>query len=576
MSSLGTESLLQKHRQSRKNLRIKIYFLVTVGLFLFRVVWFAANFGSIEHDSGWFLGVAKNLANRGIYASYINTVEVEGAGVYPSLRRGLSIQDEKGFSYFPAGVTVGPGYVFPQALLLKIFGNGYWQYRLWPLITYMGLLFSLFYLVWSLAGMWGLVIFQIWLWAVPQMTTTFAYEGFGEHIALFYLLVGYCLFLKAYQGKRSKVFFFFAGFFFAFAILTKLLFLITLCAFLPVALWEAYTKRNELKRVFWRWISLFAGFVVPVFLFEIYRFASIVPIFGIHLWNILNANTRLEFLYGGSGLHTLGSFNWTFIFQKLMIWPDVGMSDSLILWLLFLLSPLLFVGRAEKRYFILVLVIYCGALLSFLWFILISQYGWTRHAWHSLILAMVLISGGLGVILRPKVSNWSKESIFSLVVVLVAIAMVAKFDRMEIRPLLDDKTIDNWLHTRSYRKRGIHLLGLPHAAIFSLDDQVEAVDFFEKHIQQEDRIYYSELFFVSEMATLADKVFYPLGRYFNDKCENPEGGQSYLIIGPYQQGRWSFTTDNYTKDKVAKYCENTVFTNESYTICSLKECDDAK
>ena len=329
MSSLGTESLLQKHRQSRKNLRIKIYFLVTVGLFLFRVVWFAANFGSIEHDSGWFLGVAKNLANRGIYASYINTVEVEGAGVYPSLRRGLSIQDEKGFSYFPAGVTVGPGYVFPQALLLKIFGNGYWQYRLWPLITYMGLLFSLFYLVWSLAGMWGLVIFQIWLWAVPQMTTTFAYEGFGEHIALFYLLVGYCLFLKAYQGKRSKVFFFFAGCFFAFAILTKLLFLITLCAFLPVALWEAYTKRNELKRVFWRWISLFAGFVVPVFLFEIYRFASIVPIFGIHLWNILNANTRLEFLYGGSGLHTLGSFNWTFIFQKLMIWPDVGMSDSL-------------------------------------------------------------------------------------------------------------------------------------------------------------------------------------------------------------------------------------------------------
>ena len=100
MSSLGTESLLQKHRQSRKNLRIKIYFLVTVGLFLFRVVWFAANFGSIEHDSGWFLGVAKNLANRGIYASYINTVEVEGAGVYPSLRRGLSIQDEKGFSCF--------------------------------------------------------------------------------------------------------------------------------------------------------------------------------------------------------------------------------------------------------------------------------------------------------------------------------------------------------------------------------------------------------------------------------------------------------------------------------------------
>ena len=574
MTNLGIKSLLSNQLLSSKSLWIKFYFLVTVGLFLLRVVWFAANYGSIEHDSGWFLGVAKNLANRGIYGSYINTVDVEGVGVYPSLRRGLAIQDKHGFCYFPVGVTVGPGYVFPQALLLKIFGNGYWQYRLWPLIAYVGMLFSLFYLVWSLGGMWGLVIFQIWLWAFPQLTTTFAYEGFGEHIALFYLLVGYSLFLRAYQGKRKKVLFFFAGCFFAFATLTKLLFLMTLSAFLPVAIWEVFANRNELKRVFWRWVSLVAGLVVPFLLFEVYRFLALVPIFGIRTWNIVNSNNHLEFLCGGSGLHTLGSFNWTFVFQKLMIWPDVGMSDSLILWLLFLLSPLLFVGRTEKRHFMLVLVIYCGALVSFLWFVLISQYGWTRHAWHALILAMVLISGGLGITLRAKVSAWNKESIFSLVVVFLAIAMVTRFDWLEIKPALDDKTIDKWHHTRSYRKRGILLLGLPHAAIFSFDDQVEVVDFFEKNIRLEDRMYYSELFFVSEIATLVDKVFYPLGRYFTNNCQNPDGGQSYLIVGPYQQGRWAFTEEGYTREKIARYCEHVIFSNPSYVLCRLRKSID--
>jgi len=571
MSIGRIKSIFASARLNKRGLWIGVYFLLTISLFFVRVLFFVASHGSIEQDSGWYLGVAKNLAHRGIYASYINTVEAEGAGVHPSVRRGIVVQDDNGFSYFPIGVTVGPGYVFPQALLLKIFGDGWWQYRLWPLITYAGLLLFLFYFVWMLGGIWALVIFQIWLWAIPQMTTTFSYEGFGEHIALFYLLVGYCLFLKAYQGKRKKVFFFFAGCFFAFAILTKLLLLITLCAFVPVALWEVYANRNELKRVFWRWISLLAGFVVPVFLFEVYRFAAIVPTFGIHTWNIVNANNRLEFLYGGSGLHTLGSFNWTFIFHKLMIWPDVGMSDSLILWLLFLLSPLLFWGRAEKRHFILVLVIYSGALASFLWFVLISQYGWTRHAWHALLLAMILISAGFGITLQVQVLDWSKKSILSLLIVLFAIILVVRFDRVELKLFLDNMTIDKWHETRSYRKKGILLLGLPHAAIFSFGEQQETVNFLQANISEADRVYHVDRFFVAEMATLVDKVFYPVGRYFNNSGQNPDGGESYLIIGPYQQGRWAFTSDGYSEDRKRKYCDSVIFSNQSYTVCRLKK-----
>jgi len=210
--------------------------------------------------------------------------------------------------------------------------------------------------------------------------------------------------------------------------------------------------------------------------------------------------------------------------------------------------------------------------MTFLWFVFVSQFGWTRHAWHGLLLSMMLISVGLGVTLRASVADWNKEGILSLLVIILAVAMMVRFDRVEMRLLLDDKTIDKWEVSRSYRHEGIALLGLPHAAIFSLDDQRDTVEFFKEKIRKEDRIYYINLFFVSEIATLADKVFYPINRYFNNNCQNPEGGKTYLIVGPYQQGRWSFTPDNYAQNRVATLCDNTIFTNESYTICGLKEC----
>jgi hypothetical protein len=576
MDNAGIKCQLPNHGLSGKNLWIKIYFLVTVGLFLFRVVWFAGHYGSIEYDSGWFLGVAKNLAHRGIYASYINMTEVEGVGTYPSIRRGISLQDGQGFSYFPIGVTVGPGYVLPQALLLKIFGDGWWQYRLWPLVAYGGLLFLVFYSVWALGGMWALIIFQVWLWAVPQMTTTLAYEAFSEHIALFYLLAGYLLFLKTFASAKKRMLMFFSGCLVSLAVLTKYLFLLALFGLIPVLLWEGYICRGELKKVLWKWMSLLVGFVIPILLFEIYRYVAIVSKFGLPAWkNVIN-NNRLEFVWGGSGIHSLGSLDWSFIQQKLMVWTNVAMRDSQILWMLFLITPLLMVGRLERRYFIFALVMYFAALTTFFWFLFISYYGWARHAWYALLLAMMLISVGLGLSLRAYVVNWKKASILPLLVVCLGITMLVRFDRVEMKPFLDEKTIDKWHFTRSYRQKGIFLLGFPHAAVISFDDQRRTISFFEKEIKKTDRIYYTDRFFIPEMATLVDKIFYPLSRYFRNDCYNPEGGKSYLIIGSYQQGRWAFTVDNYAENRVEEYCDSTVFANQSYIICSLKDCNTDK
>ena len=102
---------------------VNIYIFSTAFFFLFRVIFFASEFGAVEHDSGWYLGVARNLAQRGIYASYTNTIREEGIGAQPSIHGRFSVQDNNGYSYFPAGVTAGPGYVIPQAILLKILSN---------------------------------------------------------------------------------------------------------------------------------------------------------------------------------------------------------------------------------------------------------------------------------------------------------------------------------------------------------------------------------------------------------------------------------------------------------------------
>jgi hypothetical protein len=571
MNSAGIKSLLHNNRLNNQALWIKIYFLATVGLFLFRAVWFAANYGSIEQDSGWYLGVAKNLAHRGIYASYTNTIATEGVGTHPSIRGRFSVQDKEGFSYFPAGVTVGPGYVLPEALLLKIFGDGWWQYRLWPLITYAGLLLLLFYFVWILGGMWGLVIFQIWLWAIPQFTTIFAYEAFSEHTAFFYLLIGYLLFLKGLESEKRNILMFFSGCFLAFTVLTKLLFLLTLFAFVPVVLWEGYHSRHNFKKILLPWLLLCCGFVLPFVVFELYRFIAISSKFGFRSWQAINEELRLTFIYGGSGIYDFGNFNWTFVSKKLMVWADVAMKDHHVLWILFLVSPLLFIQRTERPYFIVVILMYCAAAATFFWFVFISFYGWTRHAWHGLLFAMMLISAGLGITLQVGAQGRGNRAFLSILVFVVVVGLVVRLDRVEMKPLLDRGTIDKWHATRSYRKEGILLLGLPHAAIFSFGEQQETVKFLQANISEADRVYHVDRFFVGEMATLVDKVFYPVGRYFNNSGQNPDGGESYLIIGPYQQGRWAFTSDGYSEDRKRKYCDSVIFSNQSYTVCRLKK-----
>ena len=566
MNSPGIKSILQNHRLSSKSLWIRIYLLLTVGLFVFRVAVFASHYGGIEHDSGWIFGVAKNLAHRGIYASYTNTVLEQSVGVNPSIHRRFSVQDENGFCHFPSnGFSIGPGYVVPEAILIKILGDGWWQYRLWPLLSYACFLFLLFYLVWRLGGICALVLMQLWLWVVPQLTVTLGYESFSEHIGLFFLMSSFLLCSRAKVSQKRLLWMFLAGCLLSLAVLTKLLLILTSVSFMLVMFWELYQRQERIRSILVGWAAFATGFVLPRAIFELYRFSSLVTNFGLEGWQANNEDFRRLFVHDGSGVSSLDRFHWSFIYDKLKVWSHVGIDPFWVPWIIFLASPLLLLKSRQEKNWRLIVLIYGSAVIMFSWFVFISPTGWGHHAWYGLLLSMMLISIGLGATLAGRMQHLTKQNMFIVLWLLALIGLMARFDKMEIKPFLDEQTIWKWNVSRENGK------GFPHVPIFSLADQKETMNFFGESIQQQDRVYYVGWFLVAEMSPLVDKVFYPLGRYLNNDQKNPDGGRSYLILGPYQQGRWRKVPDWYQGVAIVKFCEDVLFANESYTVCALKK-----
>ncbi len=109
-------------------------------------------------------------------------------------------------------MTAGPGYVVPEAIAIKIFGDGWWQYRLWPLLAFTLLLVSLFLTVWYLGGWLSLAVLACWLWLIPQAYLTFAFEAYSEPIAALYLMVAFWLYHFSIRRKPSLGLMFFWSF----------------------------------------------------------------------------------------------------------------------------------------------------------------------------------------------------------------------------------------------------------------------------------------------------------------------------------------------------------------------------
>lgn len=539
----------------------KILVGTITGVFLLRAILFVGTGAGIEHDSGWYLGVARNLAERGIYASYTNTITEEGKGSFQSIHNRFSVQDDGGYSYFPAGVTVGPGYVAPEALIIRIFGPGWWQFQAWPLIGFGAMLGLLLATAVSLGGVWAALILALWLWINPYLWINLSFENFSESIALMFLLASWWVFYKKNDKLRTVLW---SGVLAGGAVMTKNLFALNLAGFGVVAMVGLVRERKEWRAWIKKWLVWTTGLLAPIIIFEGYRYFYLVGHFGIEGYQAINQDIKLTWEVGGSGLDKIGQLGKQFVVERALIWSEIGIFSLKWPWVLLAAATGLTWVLGRKRERTLVGLIGIGIVPSFVWFLLVSQTGWGRHIWQGIILGMLLWSTAIGLMIKTRGVGWK---ILALVMAIVLLKPAWTWGKTEARLAVDLDNYKQWVQWPNPRNKQ----GFPFTSVFSKNDQEEVRKYWKDHITKEDRVYYEGGFLVAELSPIVDQVFFPLGRYVNNGPTNPDGGKSLLIIGPYQKGYWNLREADYEKGLTEKYCQEILFKNDSYTLCQLRE-----
>ncbi len=542
--------------------KVNVMILFIFAFLTIRTIIFISAYGGVEHDSGWYLGVAKNVAERGIYASFTNTIKENTIGAHSSIHGRFSVQDKDGYIYFPAGVTVGPGYVFPEAFILKIFGNGWWQYRAWPLLAFSLLLLLSFYIVKKIGGFFSLGIFALWIYLIPQYYTSYSFEAFSESIAtMLFLFGGWLLFGIS---KKKKLYYFCAGLMFSFAYLTKTLFLLPISSLFFISLYDVIKNKEHKKKIISKWVIVALGLFIPALLFHFYQYVSLISRFGMGGWTAVGQDYEIVLKSAGSGLDNLKlqNFDINFISQKIQIWKDIALDNSYLVWIFLIFSPLLLFRSINRKYREFIVFCLLAMFISFIWYVFFSTFGWARHAWQALFIGMIIIAITIGTSLSIYIKR--KEYVNVALISIVAIFSI-NFSLITPSFLLSEKHIDKWMSTNHIR--GIQ--GFPGNPILSLADQKELVVYSNDNISENDKVYYAGWFLNAEASALTGKVFFTLDRYFVFNQRNPAGGKSYIIFGPYQKGPQSFMPQDYILQKEKELCAKKVFENPSYTLCTL-------
>ncbi|NLX98667.1 MAG: hypothetical protein GXY83_21110 [Rhodopirellula sp.] len=538
---------------------------------IYRYAVFASRQGGIEHDSGWYFGTARNLAERGIYASSTNVaLSNEPIGRGTGCHNRPTVQDDEGFTYFPAGVTVGPGFIVPEALVLRLFGVGWWQYRLLPLSAMFCLLALLSALAYVRGGYGAVLLLQLWLWALPPLTFNFAYEAYSEHLALLYSLLAVCAYGYAFAAERQRALWVVAGLLLGLAYLTKSLFLISSAAVVLHVGWSIVGSSATRKKACLGLALIAAGFLLPVMAFEIYRFAVLVNRFGLHGYFANTADYMLVFLSGGSGLGSDLQNRLEVARVKLGILKTIGLKIAVLAWPL-ATGATVFAFRnpqaakmsLRSRVVGTVLEV-CAVkvMLVLTWFTFLTPSIFTRHAWDALILIILLISIALATALRGLLP-WRRRSLLAGLVLLLAVGNLTGFDyaSTEVSPRLQYERVLRW-YEPFYRP----LQSLAFSPVFQRDAQQEVVNFLQREVRDEDRIYYLGRFLVAELPPLTGRVFFLMDRYEWDR--RTRDGRAFVILGPYQIGDrpWRIPDEASIDRLLTRYEDKIVFQNECYVV----------
>ncbi|MFN8369424.1 MAG: hypothetical protein U0T83_02230 [Bacteriovoracaceae bacterium] len=533
-------------------LKVKYFAIFFLSLFFVRIAIFSINYGAIDHDGGWFSGVARNMAENFQYASYTNPLtgrETIGKGIWGR----PAIQDEKGNVYFTSGVSAGPAFVFPEALFLKIFGFSIISFKIFPLISFLILILLCAYFTYVLSGYFGLILLTAWWWLIPQEHLPMAYDGLAEHIALMYFFLSLYFF---YKREKHKKFVILSGVFLSFSVLTKLLFFMFLGAFILYYIEKFLTHKKAIIKEFLMFVLAFA---IPLLLFEAYRFCVFMFKFNFQAWVNNNLEHTTHFSTGGGTLSKLLSFDLSHMQKKLSFIYGLGINSTYLIWAIIAVSLLFFWKKFRDNSSIQILI-YSTFGMS-LWFIFISSSGFSRHFYPAIFFIQILLVSLLVNFVKSKLDKKIK------IILCCLIPFSFNFQMFTHDFNLDLKNISNW---DKYRYM-TGLQGFPTNPVFPLAEQEGVVGFIEENKANDYTYYYLSGYIVAEISGITGKVFYPLQRVNLNRFYNV-GKKHLLILGPYNvaQTPWSLSGPELLVQVKNQLCNKELFRNNSYFICEIK------
>lgn len=542
-----------------------LFLLVFVNLA--RLINFALNISGLD-DSGWYFGVAENLASKGKYASLTNPAAIEPKfetkesqlAVTPDVFNRTSIIGRDNLDYFPVGVSVGPGIIVPVAMVTRIFKAGYWQFRLFPIITYCFLLGGLLWLVYRQAGISGSIILVLFLNLFPGLMIPLGYEALAEPTGFLYLILGgFFLSLSLRRKEKEKFSLITSGIFFSLAGLTKFLYFLN---FLPaVGLYFYFIGKTKEK--FQKVGSLLLGFSLPIFIFELYRFVILYKFGGLLVWLANLGMSLLLFVSGGSGLgeSQVSGGRLQALSQKMGVFGEIGFSNYLLTTLLLACLIIFLFLRWRKRKDFFYLLLFSFWSINLIWFFFLSATGWARHFWPGLILTIFFLSIILGSLFsHPERRTRNLGLLTGLLVVASLLKTTTPSFIYQIN--FEKETLISWQRKFMEKKPLGAALPLP---IFPLSEQKTAVEFIRGKILPEEKIFYVGSLIVSEIPPLVNRVFYSTELVSKTKV-TPK--KTYVIFGPYQANPdWRLISFEEYKNQLEKYCGREVFGNGFYKIC---------
>jgi len=548
--------------------------LVLIGFQLLRLIFFVNEYGGLEHDSGWFLGLGRSLAETGSYTTMVSTIDNPAPGGNYNIYDQYNVQDAEGRVYFFTESGVFGAGIIPNAMIIRLFGAGFWQYRTGALLFFALSLLLASYLLYGAGGVWPILIVHLYLLAYPTLFIPLGYEAMGEIFGLGYILLTFTFFITAISSpsiQKQRVWLILSGIAAGLAFITKPITLLSLGG-LPLAwMWFSRQRRISIKE---GGLIAVGGMIMPI-LWEAVQMTTLTTLFGFQTYQH-HLTQRSDFFAneGGSGLGEKQAATFEFLAHKILVVHEIASAYPLLatLTLIILLigGPLLvWHYYRNDRIRTLVILLWGGWVTHSIWFIGLSKTGWMRHDWYALILGVLLLSL-LVPVLWKRVTAWYHYIPALIITVIVAVNFILQLGHIEL--FISESSIQRWYHE--------YLVGnhtrLPWILIPPKMQQ-DAVDSIAEHVPPDAHIFYPEGHKSAEMAVLTGRVLYPLQRRPNMEAHN----QDVVLIGPSLISPWRKPTEaaisqaeqqafiDEVKKQIERDCPHIIFENSYYILCAL-------